>query len=62
MSVTHCHLCGGLIPKGVKVEYEAPRATAQHAEPHDGVCDCTPPVVYQEAPIEHTEDDTTAGQ
>jgi len=52
----HCHQCGGMIADQAKVEYRAPRASAQLAVPHPGLCTCTPPVVYEHPPFEPEED------
>jgi hypothetical protein len=56
MTPTHCHLCGGVIPKGAKVDYLPPSGIAQIADPNDDPCECAPPIVYQEPPlIDHPE-------
>lgn len=51
MTTVHCHFCGGVISDAAAIEYRPPRASAQVALPHDGVCDCTPPVVYEDPPV-----------
>ncbi len=52
----HCHLCGGMVADQAKIEYRPPRASAQLALAHPGMCICSPPVVYEHPPFEPEED------
>ncbi len=46
----HCHFCGGVVHNPTKIQYQPPRASAQLALPHEGLCTCKPPIVYQDPP------------
>ncbi len=51
MGPVHCHFCGGIIADPAGIEYRPPRASAQLAMPHEGPCDCSPPIVYEDPPV-----------
>lgn len=55
----HCHFCGGVISDPSTIEYRPPRVSAQLAPPNTDACTCSPPIVYEHAPIEPDEDATT---
>jgi hypothetical protein len=48
----HCHFCGGVVPVGAKIEYRPPRSSAQVALTQGGACTCTPPIVYEDSPLD----------
>jgi hypothetical protein len=48
----HCHFCGGVVPARAKIEYRPPRSSAQVALSHMGTCTCTPPIVYEDSPLD----------
>jgi hypothetical protein len=48
----HCHFCGGVVPARAKIEYRPPRSSAQVALPQPGTCTCTPPIVYEDSPLD----------
>jgi hypothetical protein len=48
----HCHFCGGVVRDAATIRYLPPRASAQFALPQNGTCTCTPPVVYQDSPLD----------
>ena len=49
----HCHFCGGVVPAPATIEYRPPRSSAQVALPQSGTCSCTPPIVYEDSPLDH---------
>ena len=51
MTSVHCHLCGGLVQDPATIEYRPPRSSAMFAMPHEGPCECRPPVVYEDPPL-----------
>ena len=54
----HCHFCGGVVRNPKTIQYRPPRASAQFALPQDGTCTCTPPIVYEDSPLDvHPDDD-----
>jgi len=54
----HCHFCGGIVSDRATIQYRPPRASAQFALPQDSPCTCTPPIVYEDSPLDvHPEDD-----
>ena len=53
MHTIHCHFCGGVVPAGAKIEYRPPRSSAQVALTQAGACTCTPPIVYEDLPLDH---------
>ncbi len=52
MHTIHCHFCGGVVRDAATIQYLPPRASAQFAAPQSGTCTCTPPVVYQDSPLD----------
>jgi len=48
----HCHFCGGVVRDARTIKYRPPRASAQFAPPTDGPCTCTPPIVYEDSPLD----------
>ena len=52
MHTIHCHFCGGVVPARAKIEYRPPRSSAQVALSHMGTCTCTPPIVYEDSPLD----------
>ena len=52
MHTIHCHFCGGVVRDAATIQYLPPRASAQFAAPQHGTCSCTPPVVYQDSPLD----------
>lgn len=57
MQTIHCHFCGGVVRDRASIEYRPPRSSAQVALPQAGTCTCTPPIVYEDSPldVEHVE-------
>ena len=53
----HCHFCGGVVRDRATIEYRPPRSSAQVALPQQGVCTCTPPIVYEDSPLDHPSAD-----
>jgi hypothetical protein len=54
----HCHFCGGVVGDRATIQYRPPRASAQFALPQDAPCTCTPPIVYEDSPLDvHPEDE-----
>jgi len=49
----HCHFCGGVVRNPKTIQYRPPRASAQFALPGESICDCTPPIVYEDSPLDH---------
>jgi hypothetical protein len=49
----HCHFCGGVVRDRATIEYRPPRSSAQVALPQTGTCTCTPPIVYEDSPLDH---------
>jgi hypothetical protein len=49
----HCHFCGGVVRDTATIQYQPPRASAQFALPRESTCDCTPPIVYEDSPLDH---------
>jgi hypothetical protein len=48
----HCHFCGGVVRDPATIQYRPPRASAQFALPQTGLCTCTPPIVYEDSPLD----------
>ena len=48
----HCHFCGGVVRDRATIEYRPPRSSAQVALPQAGTCTCTPPIVYEDSPLD----------
>src|SRR6266508_637279 len=48
----HCHFCGGVVKGRATIEYRPPRSSAQVALPQPGTCTCTPPIVYEDSPLD----------
>jgi hypothetical protein len=48
----HCHFCGGVVRDPKTIQYRPPRASAQFALPGESTCDCTPPIVYEDSPLD----------
>jgi len=48
----HCHFCGGVVQGRATIEYRPPRSSAQVALPQAGSCTCTPPIVYEDSPLD----------
>jgi len=48
----HCHFCGGVVRDPKTIQYRPPRASAQFALPRESTCDCTPPIVYEDSPLD----------
>lgn len=57
MHTIHCHFCGGVVPGRATIEYRPPRSSAQVALPQTGTCTCTPPIVYQDSPLDRPPPD-----
>jgi hypothetical protein len=53
----HCHFCGGVVRDRATIEYRPPRSSAQVALPQMGTCTCTPPIVYQDSPLDDPPSD-----
>ncbi len=54
----HCHFCGGIVRNTATIQYRPPRASAQFALPQNEACTCTPPIVYEDSPLDvHPDDD-----
>ena len=49
----HCHFCGGVVRDRATIDYRPPRSSAQVALPQTGTCTCTPPIVYEDSPLDH---------
>jgi len=58
MTEMHCHFCGGVIPKGAKVQYLPPRVSAQVAPTGPDPCTCSTPIVYEHSPLDPDEGET----
>ena len=58
----HCCFCGGVIADRTKIEYRAPRASAQIALTTLEPCACERPIVYEHAPVEPSEDEPAPPQ
>ena len=52
MHTIHCHFCGGVVRDRATIEYQPPRSSAQVALPQGGTCTCTPPIVYEDSPLD----------
>ena len=52
MHTIHCHFCGGVVRDRATIEYQPPRSSAQVALPQMGTCTCTPPIVYEDSPLD----------
>lgn len=52
MHTIHCHFCGGVVRDRATIEYRPPRSSAQVALSHMGACTCTPPIVYEDSPLD----------
>ena len=52
MHTIHCHFCGGVVKGRAMIEYRPPRSSAQLALPQTGTCTCTPPIVYEDSPLD----------
>ncbi|HEV8400964.1 MAG TPA: hypothetical protein VGQ18_14125 [Gemmatimonadales bacterium] len=52
MHTIHCHFCGGVVRDRATIEYRPPRSSAQVALPQMGTCTCTPPIVYEDSPLD----------
>lgn len=52
MHTIHCHFCGGVVRDRATIEYRPPRSSAQVALPQTGTCTCTPPIVYEDSPLD----------
>lgn len=52
MHTIHCHFCGGVVRNPKTIQYQPPRASAQFALPGASACDCTPPIVYEDSPLD----------
>lgn len=48
----HCHFCGGVVRDPATIQYRPPRASAQFALTQPGPCTCTPPIVYEDSPLD----------
>jgi hypothetical protein len=48
----HCHFCGGVVRDAATIQYQPPRASAQFALPQNSTCTCTPPIVYEDSPLD----------
>ena len=57
MNTIHCHFCGGAVRQPATIEYRPPRSSAQVALPQMGTCTCTPPIVYEDSPLDHPSAD-----
>jgi hypothetical protein len=51
MTTIHCHLCGGVVSDWARIAYRPPRASAQIAMPHGGLCECARPAVHEDPPV-----------
>jgi len=56
----HCHFCGGVVRDQATIQYQPPRASAQFALPQNGLCTCTPPIVYEDSPLDDPPADDAA--
>jgi len=56
----HCHFCGGVVRDQATIQYRPPRASAQFALPENGLCTCTPPIVYEDSPLDDPPADDAA--
>ena len=52
MHTIHCHFCGGVVRDRATIEYRPPRSSAQVALLQNGICTCTPPIVYEDSPLD----------
>lgn len=53
MHTIHCHFCGGVVRDRATIEYRPQRSSAQvFALPQGGTCTCTPPIVYDDSPLD----------
>ena len=52
MHTIHCHFCGGVVRDRATIEYQPPSSSAQVALPQNGICTCTPPIVYEDSPLD----------
>ncbi len=52
MHTIHCHFCGGIVRDKATIQYRPPRSSAQVALPQMGTCTCTPPIVYEDSPLD----------
>ncbi len=52
MQTIHCHFCGGVVKGRATIQYRPPRSSAQVALPQLGTCTCTPPIVYEDSPLD----------
>ena len=52
MHTIHCHFCGGVVRDRKTIEYRPPRSSAQIALSQMGTCTCTPPIVYEDSPLD----------
>jgi hypothetical protein len=48
----HCHFCGGVVREPATIQFRPPRASAQLALSQSGLCTCTPPIVYEDSPLD----------
>jgi len=56
----HCHFCGGVVRDPATIQYRPPRASAQFALTQNALCTCTPPIVYEDSPLDHPPADDAA--
>ena len=52
MHTIHCHFCGGVVRDPATIQFRPPRSSAQVALPQTGTCTCTPPIVYEDSPLD----------
>jgi hypothetical protein len=57
MQTINCAFCGGVVRDHATIEYRPPRSSAQVALSHMGACACTPPIVYEDSPLDHVPTD-----
>lgn len=60
MQTIHCHFCGGVVRDPATIQYQPPRASAQFALTQNSLCTCTPPIVYEDSPLDHPPADEVA--